>query len=92
MRMSYLQQALLSETGFTAESGDAIRETNDPIWSIGIDVTTSPRDSSSSGTWWSQIQCHGSSEAEAKAMRDFILQAVHEKIARMTMEDFKALS
>lgn len=89
MRMTDLQKALLGE--FTAGVVDpVVGECN--MYTAGIDVRTVPGPMSTSGTWWSQIECHANNQADAESLRDFVLRAIHEKVARMTMEEFKVIT
>lgn len=89
MRMTELQKALLGS--FSAGTVDpVVGEQN--MCTAGIDISTEPSHHSSSGTWWSQIECHAHNQKDAEALRDFVLRAIHEKIAHMTMEEFRVLT
>lgn len=89
MKMTELQKALLGS--FAPGVTDAV--TGEPnMFTAGIDIQREPPHPNDGGTWWSQIEVYASSEDDANALRDFVLAAIDEKIARMTMHDWMFLS
>lgn len=63
-------------------TGDTDQADDPCIFTAGINLSASEGYGSTSGTWWSQIECHHVNAEKANALRDFVLAAIEEKLAR----------
>ena len=91
MALNQLQKAILGE--FSPGQDYPSQDPAGPgIHTAGIDIQTASNRDSIVQVWWSQIEIHGASEADAKALREFVLAAIKEKTDRMMMHEFSALA
>lgn len=89
MKMTELQSILMQ--GAFLSGGCFPVEGEDSIHTATIDVGD-PELRTTSKVWGERIEVHGDTFESASRMRDFILAAVNEKIASMTMGEWKNLA